>query len=488
MQYDDVPNRTWPPGADDTGGALEPGPNPAKKLPENSYQNSNAPRQCGDDARSELFGLRAALESSDGSLQDLTVLAVQNDPFRVDTPAGHRDGKWLATKLVELDVKRQRHLRGLHYILLGQLKPDGEPYTNTDADWNWLGRAAKAARWLGYIEFGRIVDERNEEPEVWEWAPPEPQPFVSQPFVDTDNLHIHVPDADGLAPRAGVADFVGTQPYHLVLVGEKSSLREVLGRAAQRNHADLYVMTGEMSDTRIHRIAQSAMDGRPLVVLYFADCDPAGWQMGISLSRKLQAFKHSLFPQLEFQVHRAALIPDQVRLYGLPSTPLKDTERRADKWFKEMGVEQTEVDALAALQPRLLAEITDAAVVPFFDTTLDERVRLAEVQWRERAQAVIDEHVGEEHAQLRADAARRLAAKRDKITDIADEIHDILESVRVDVDDVDLPEPAVPEAAIDIEPPLPLCDSQWSFSNQCALLIASKAYRPVHFKGKRVTP
>lgn len=30
------------------------------------------------------------------SMKALTVLATQNDPFRIDTPAGHRDGEWLA--------------------------------------------------------------------------------------------------------------------------------------------------------------------------------------------------------------------------------------------------------------------------------------------------------------------------------------------------------------------------------------------------------
>jgi hypothetical protein len=30
------------------------------------------------------------------AMKDLTVLASQNDPFRVDTPARHRDGAWLA--------------------------------------------------------------------------------------------------------------------------------------------------------------------------------------------------------------------------------------------------------------------------------------------------------------------------------------------------------------------------------------------------------
>jgi hypothetical protein len=69
-------------------------------------------------------------------------------------------------------------------------------------------------------------------------------------------------------------------------------------------------------------------DGRPLAVFYFADCDPAGWQMGISVARKLQALKILLPKMPDFEVHRVALTPGQVREYGLPSTPLKATEKR----------------------------------------------------------------------------------------------------------------------------------------------------------------
>src|SRR5213076_2709952 len=61
-------------------------------------------------------------------------------------------------------------------------------------------------------------------------------------------------------------------------------------------------------------------DGRPMVVFYFADADPAGWQMGVSVARKLQAFKTLEFGDLTFEVRRVALTPDQVREYGKPST------------------------------------------------------------------------------------------------------------------------------------------------------------------------
>ena len=162
-------------------------------------------------------------------------------------------------------------------------------------------------------------------------------------------------------------------------------------------------------------MADSAVrDGRPMVVFHFSDCDPAGWQMPISLSRKLQALKAVEFGDLEFQVHRVGLTPDQVREYGLPSTPLKDTERRADKWMQATGVEQTEIDALAALQPELLQRIAEESIAPFYDDTLHDRVRQARREWQERAQRVLDERAGEHLEELRADAAERLAEKRDE--------------------------------------------------------------------------
>jgi hypothetical protein len=417
----------------------------------------------------EPNGLRAALEFAGGSLKSLTVLAPQNDPFRVDTDAGHRDGAWLANTLDRLGITGQRHLRGLHYILIGQPKPNGQPYTNTESDWRWLSEsAAKCARWLLYIPFDRIVDQRNDEPVIREWSPPNPEPYV---WVD---FEVTIPGIDDLTPLAGIQGFTEEQPYHLVLVGEKSSLRPVLGAVANRYQADLFLPTGEISDTQAYLMADSAArDGRPMVVFYFSDCDPSGWQMPISLSRKLQALKAVAFEDLEFQMHRVGLTPDQVREYGLPSTPLKDTERRADKWMDATGVQQTEIDAMAALQPELLRRIAEDAISPFYDDTLRSRVRQAMDEWRAEAQQVLDEHIGEHLEDLRADAAERLTEKRE-------EIQQILDTVRVNADELEfeLPPAEVPEAAIDesILPNTALCDSLWPFTYQCDRLIASKSY------------
>ena len=258
--------------------------------------------------------------------------------------------------------ERQIHLRGLHYMLIGRPKPDGEPYTNADADWLWLqSDAAEAARWLGRLPF---ADHRSAQRSAHRREPRQAEPSV---YLNP-GLRIEIPDAEAIMPTIGVEGFLATQPYKLVFFGEKASLAEVLLPLAHEVHADTYLPTGEISDTLLTNGSQRSEDGRPMMVLCFSDCNPAGWQMPISIARKLQAFRALEFPTLDFQVRRVGLTPVQVRAYELPSTPLREGERRADRWRTAMGVEQTEIDALASLRPALLREIASAAIAPFSTT------------------------------------------------------------------------------------------------------------------------
>jgi hypothetical protein len=341
----------------------------------------------------------------------LTVLAPANDPFRVDTPARHRDGAWLAMHAERLGLGHRRiHLRGLHYMLVSStalVKPNGEPYRNIEEDWTWLVmHAAKAARFLGYIPFHQIVDARNSDPVV---NIREPKPAIPpQPWISVE-LNVEVPEAINLEPYVPVDRFSVDQPYRLVLYGEKTSLEEILSPVARDFQADLFLPAGEISDTMLYQMADAgAADGRPMVVLCFSDCDPSGWQMPISIGRKLQAFKALLFPDLEFQVRRVALTPNQVRQHNLPSTPLKATERRADRWQEATGVAQTEIDALAALQPALLRRMARHAVAPFFDPTLASRCNAAQSEWRDACKRAVDEQTDQDHLDAIAAQANQL--------------------------------------------------------------------------------
>jgi hypothetical protein len=289
----------------------------------------------------------------------------------------------------------------------------------------------------------------------------------------TVGVNVDIPDVDDFVPQVGVRDFKGVQPYKLVLFGEKSSLDEVLGPIADDYDADLYLPTGEISDTLLHMMATIAVeDGRPMRVFCFSDCDPAGWQMPISIGRKLQAFAELYDDMPHFQVHRVGLTPDQVREYGLPSTPLKDTEKRGDKWQQAMGVKQTEIDALAALRPDLLRQIAGDALDPFYDSTLDRRVREARQAWLTAAQAVVDAATDHEHLdRMRVEAGEKLAELRSELAAIND-------ALRLDTDEFELPAIEIPDPETDDEGDgLPLLDSDWDFVDQCQALIDSKAYR-----------
>ena len=391
--------------------------------------------------------LRAVVEKAAAktktSLAALTVLSTAVDPYRLDTDAGHRDGSWIAEQLNRLLAPgRKIHWRGLHYLLVsttGLTKPNGETYKNDDDDWTWLAdTAGKAARWLSYIPFERITDHRNAEPVVHHKARVAPRSMISV------GVEVVIPDANDLVPAPVAEGFVARQAYHFVIFGEKASLESILLPIARAKQCDLYLPTGEISDTLLYRIAaDAAKDGRPLVVFTISDCDPAGYQMPISIGRKLQAFKDLLFPKLKFEVVPVALLPEQVHELGLPSTPLKAGEKRADKWTEAFGIEQTEIDALMVLRPDTLREMVEAAFEPYFDATLERRVEAAESEWLDEAQAAIDAQLNPEiMAAVRAQAETKLSELRSVIDDLNEQLN-------IATDDFTLPEIEVPEPEID---------------------------------------
>jgi len=413
------------------------------------YNRSNPPR-LESKASLPINGrgkLRAVVEKAAAktktSLSALTVLSTAVDPYRLDTDAGHRDGSWVAEQLNRLVPPGKKiHWRGLHYLLVsstGLTKPNGETYKNDDDDWTWLAdTAGKAARWLGYIPFERITDHRNAEPVIHHKARVAPRSMISV------GVEVAIPDANDLVPTPVAEGFVARQAYHFVLFGEKTSLESILLPIARAKQCDLYLPSGEISDTLLYRIAaDAAKDGRPLIVLTISDCDPAGYQMPISISRKLQAFKDLFFPKLKFEVVPVALLPEQVHELGLPSTPLKAGEKRADKWTEAFDIEQTEIDALMVLRPDTLREMVEAAFEPYFDATLERRVEAAESEWLDEAQAAIDAQLNPEiMAAVRAQAETKLSELRSVIDDLNEQLN-------IATDDFTLPEIEVPEPEID---------------------------------------
>jgi hypothetical protein len=244
----------------------------------------------------------------------------------------------------------------------------------------------------------------------------------------------------------------------------------VLAPIAKSYSADLYLPAGEISDTLLATMAKTgAEDGREMVVFVFADCDPAGYQMAVSIGHKLRALKESLYPSLKFQLHAPCLTVEQVKRFDLPSTPLKATELRAAGWRDRYGIEQTEIDALATLRPELLREIVEEACDPFFDHALKGRMIEARDAWRGAAQEAFDAAVDDEILEtIRGQAGEALENLREKLEEL-DEIGDL--KGEIEVGDPEVPDPEPPE-----DGPDPLVSSDMDLVEAIQILRERKTY------------
>jgi arsenate reductase-like glutaredoxin family protein len=417
--------------------------------------------------------LGSACEEHKASLTDLTVLSAQVDPYRIDTVAGHRDGQWLAEQLAKLYGSAQRaHWRGINYAIVADgniVKPNDEIYRNTNVDWEWLiTNPAKAARCLGYVPFDRIIDQRNAAPIIHR------KPRVNPEARLSIGLDVEIPDAEDIEPLPIARGFVVRQAFHFGIFGEKSSLEDVVLAIAEQFEADLYLPTGEISDTLVYQIAKEANDdGRSLVLFTLSDCDPAGHQMPVSIARKLQAFRDLFFPDLCFEVARVALTPEQVEAENLPSTPLKDTEKRASRWRDAFGIDQTEIDALTTPAKRnVLQQILRRAFKPYIDSTLSRRVAEAKTEWDTAAQEAVNDQIDTEHlARIRDEASTKLDELREQIDEITAQL-DLVAGEHFTLPPIEVPEPEV-----ELDPlrhVLVSFEDDWVSASQA--LIKHKAY------------
>jgi hypothetical protein len=418
--------------------------------------------------------LEASITNPRCTRDEMTVLSPQIDPYRADSK---REGaEWFAALFDRFFVQTGRpcHLRGAHYaaVSVELPKPDGTPYRNTDSDYAWLGRQATAARYLGLVDPGEIGDERSDEPIV-----------ITRPDVghSTDSAHEvaadSVPDIDGIAiiPDIGemtMAHIHERQPYTLAVFGEKSSLREVVEPICTEFGADLFISSGEFSITHAHQLAKRAVDdGRRLILFTLTDCDPAGYQMSVSIIHKLRAFADGKFKdKLEFDVIPVAITIEQATELDLPSTPLKPKEMRASRWREAFGREQTEIDALLALHPDFLDRELRGAITPYFDSTLRDRTAEALREWRSEAEASIADQVGDEIEALRAEHGDRLEELKASVTEIESALDDL--KARITLPEFEAPEADVPEADGDNV----LVSSDMDYREHVAVCKARKRY------------
>jgi hypothetical protein len=403
-------------------------------------------------------GLKKFSSATGRPFTTLIALAPPNDPFAAGMPSRLERAKWAERLWKTRKIVEGDHLRRVHYRLVSQkrpiTKPDRTPYENTEDDWKFLVAAVSDARHLDLINAGALVDRRNDEPVI----NLDPDEEDCDADIVTDNTEfnygaeIELPPLPAL-PRLRLDHPHIPQPYHVEIWCEKSTINDILFPLGEQYGANIVTGVGEMSITRCVALVERALEsGRPVRILYVSDFDPAGLSMPVAVARKIE---HRLYLQaiddLDIQVIPIVLTHEQCRHYGLPRTPLKETERRADRFERRFGEGATELDALEALHPGELKRIITREIERYFDVGLDDQIaeaaRPIENEIMATNAAVRKEHAEDikrlerEYREITKDFRKRLAEYAKRAKPVWRAIANSLADRELDIDAVDWPEP-----------------------------------------------
>ena len=358
----------------------------------------------------------------------LIALAPGNDPFYCG-PARQALARWFADQIWPLHDPEavSVHVRRLHYLVVTQppdrlpAKLDGTPYENTHEDWKTISEASLAARELGLIDADRFVDRRAGEPT---YISSEADVFVTSNTVERPSPEWaphYTPKTYAFPPLPTMTVFspYTVENYVIEIWAEKSTMNDVLEPLARRLNLTLVTGVGELSHTHCNKLVKRALrHQRKTRILYISDFDPAGDGMPVAIARKIEhILRRDGHEDLDIRLDPLVLTAAQVRHYGLPRSPIKDSDKRKGHFEARHGEGAVELDALEAIHPGELARIVKARIDTYRAPTRATRREIAAVTEElkrhasEVRQTVLDQH-GDEVAHLRAEFDRMQEAIR----------------------------------------------------------------------------
>ena len=275
--------------------------------------------------------------------------------------------------------------------------------------WKRLANASKDARYLGLVSADDLVDRRNAEAitNIRDTGLP-------LSYVDSGD-DITIPDEMPDLPRAHLLNSrARTQRYQIEIWAEKTTMNDILEPIAERYGASLITGSGEISITHCNLCVRRAeQDQRPVRILYISDFDPGGLSMPVAAARKIEWLIHDAGLDVDIQLRPIVLTPEQCERYRLPRTPIKEGERRGEKFEARFGEGATELDALEALHPGALEQIIEREIERYYDHDLNAETDAAAEPISARL-VKLNNEVHRRHAQeiksLRAEYAKIVKA------------------------------------------------------------------------------
>jgi len=186
-----------------------------------------------------------------------------------------------------------------------------------------------------------------------------------------------------------------TQPAHIEIMVEKDAVSGIVAPVCARLDVRFTANRGYASSSLYYemsrRLVRAARLGKKVHILYLGDHDPSGQDMTRDLIERMETFT---FGQ-EIAVTRGALNMDQVRMWGPPENPAKETDSRFEAYFKEYGDKSWELDAI---EPRELAGLVERYVLGLREPDAWGRAVKREEEARGRLEKIAAEMTAEDNA------------------------------------------------------------------------------------------
>lgn len=173
------------------------------------------------------------------------------------------------------------------------------------------------------------------------------------------------------------------QNCHVEIWLEKDALAGVLVDATFEFGVPLMVSRGYASLSYLQATAEflaSEHCDKPCYLYHFGDHDPSGLGIGEHIEKQLREFA----PEVEIHFEKAAVTPEQIEEWQLPTRPTKRTDTRA------RGFEGDSVD-VDAIPPNKLRALCRGCIAQHIDPDAWDRSRLIEAEERSSIESLVEQ-------------------------------------------------------------------------------------------------
>ena len=177
--------------------------------------------------------------------------------------------------------------------------------------------------------------------------------------------------------------YVQRQDNYVEMSTEKDALSSVIETACWGYCTRLNIVRGQVSASMIERMSERFIEasarGQKPILLHLGDLDPSGVAIPKAIKKNLYN-RHDV----DVEVWRVALNPDQVKKFEIPESPdaVKPKDPNIKTWLQEYGSGQAAVE-LDGLHPQTLQDITRDALKSVYNMSEFEKEMEAERKERE---------------------------------------------------------------------------------------------------------